>query len=73
VRTGKPQIVPAAHRVSTVLESIHMEFDLARVDLAQARLAQQSNDTLVARSRVPCRSRVDALLDMWNATQARPS
>ncbi len=49
-------------------ERLHLEFGLARLELVEARLAQQKRDTPAARKRVAeCRSRVDRVLDAWNA------
>lgn len=49
-------------------ERLQLEFDLARLELVEARLEQQQKDTPAARSRVAeCRSRVDKVLDTWNA------
>jgi hypothetical protein len=48
-------------------EHLHLEFDLARLELVEARRAQQLKDTPAARLRVAeCRNRVDRVLDMWN-------
>ncbi|HEX2074864.1 MAG TPA: hypothetical protein VHF92_13855 [Geodermatophilus sp.] len=56
----------------SLLDTIHLEFDLACQDLAQAKLAQRTKDTLAARAQVAaCRDRVDALLDMWNSAELR--
>ena len=58
-------MIPTA---DSVLDSIHLEFELACLDLAEARRVQRSKDSLAARARVTaCREKVDALLDMWNA------
>ncbi len=58
----------------SLLDTIHLEFDLACQDMAQAKLAQRTKDTLAARARVAaCRDRVDALLDMWNTAAVVPS
>jgi hypothetical protein len=48
-------------------ERLHLEFDLARLELVEARAAQEQKDTPAARLRVAeCRSRVDSVLDRWN-------
>lgn len=48
-------------------EHLHLEFDLARLELAEARRAQQHRDTPATRLRVAdCRQRVDRILDRWN-------
>jgi hypothetical protein len=48
-------------------ESIQLDFDLARLELAEARRALQDVDSPAARLRVAaCRARVDDILDMWN-------
>ena len=48
-------------------DSIQLDFDLARVELAAARRALQVENTPGARRRVAeCRARVDSILDMWN-------
>jgi hypothetical protein len=48
-------------------DSIQLDFDLARLELADARRALQAEDTPAARRRVvECRARVDSILDMWN-------
>ncbi len=53
---------------ATVPETIHVEFELACLDLAQAKAAQRTKDTPAARARVAaCRDRLDAILDEWNA------
>ena len=47
--------------------SIQLDFDLARVELADALRAVEAHDTPAARLRVAaCRARVDDILDMWN-------
>ena len=57
-----------------VLEIIPVEFELACLDLAQARSVQSGKDSPTSRARVQaCRERVDALLDLWNATRRVPS
>ncbi len=49
-------------------ERLQLEFDLARLELVEARQAQRQKDTLAARTRVAeCRSGVDRILDRWNA------
>ncbi len=58
----------------SLLDTIHLEFDLACQDLARAEIARRAKDTLAARARVAaCRDRIDALLDMWNAADVVPS
>ena len=48
-------------------EGLHVEFDLARLELVEARRAQEQKDTPPARLRLAeCRSRVDRVLDRWN-------
>lgn len=48
-------------------ERLHVEFDLARLELVEARRAQEQKDTPAARLRLAkCRSRVDRVLDRWN-------
>jgi hypothetical protein len=48
-------------------DSIQLDFDLARADLAAARRAQQAQDSSSARRQVnECRATVDRILDMWN-------
>ena len=52
----------------TLLDTLHLEFDVACQDLAQAKASQRTKDTLAARARVvACRDRVDALLDRLRA------
>ncbi|WP_448628124.1 hypothetical protein [Geodermatophilus sp. URMC 64] len=48
-------------------DSIQLDFDLARLELAEAQRAARADDTPTARLRVAaCRARVDDILDMWN-------
>jgi hypothetical protein len=48
-------------------DSIQLDFDLARVELADARRAARSDDSPAALARVAaCRALVDDILDMWN-------
>ncbi len=45
-----------------------VEFEMARLDLAAATVAQRNKDTPAARDEVAaCRARIDAILDSWNA------
>jgi len=45
-----------------------VEFQLARLDLAEATAAQRRKDTPAARGEVAdCRARIDRILDSWNA------
>jgi len=45
-----------------------VEFELARLDLAAATAAQRRKDTTAARGKVAdCRTRIDGILDAWNA------
>jgi hypothetical protein len=45
-----------------------VEFQLARLDLAEATTAQRRKDTPAARGQVAdCRARIDRILDSWNA------
>jgi hypothetical protein len=47
--------------------SIQLDFDLARVELAQARRACETECTESTRRHLgECRARVDRILDMWN-------
>ena len=47
--------------------SIQLDFDLARLDLAEARRAWLGHDSPATRRRVDeCRARLDRVLDMWN-------
>jgi hypothetical protein len=56
----------------TLRGSLRLEFDLARLDLAQARQAQRAKDTPAVRARLDeCRARLDHILDDWNRSQAR--
>ncbi|WP_409329270.1 hypothetical protein [Trujillonella humicola] len=49
------------------------EFSLARRDLAAATAAQRRKDTSAARREVAeCRSRIDRILDRWNAGSRVP-
>jgi hypothetical protein len=48
-------------------DGIQLDFDLACLELTEARQAQVTDDTPAARRRVrECRARVDTILDMWN-------
>jgi hypothetical protein len=48
-------------------DGIQLDFDLARLELAEAQRAARADDSPAARLRVAaCRSRVDDILDMWN-------
>ena len=48
-------------------ERLHLRFDLARLELEKARLAQRRKDTPAARLRVAqCMHTVDRVLDAWN-------
>lgn len=48
-------------------DSIQLDFDLARLELAEARRARQAADTAATRQRLDeCRARLDSILDMWN-------
>jgi hypothetical protein len=50
-------------------ETIRLEFDQARLDLAQAVRAERGSPDPAAEARVlACRAELDAVLDMWNAT-----
>ena len=45
-----------------------VEFELARLDLAEATAALRQKDTPAARRDVvSCRARIDRILDSWNA------
>lgn len=56
----------------TLPESLRVDFRLARLELAEARLAQQRKDTPAARAEVErCRARLDEILDMFLAAEAR--
>ncbi len=45
-----------------------VEFELARLDLVAATAAQRRKDTTAARGKVAdCRTRIDGILDAWNA------
>jgi hypothetical protein len=50
------------------LESgIQLDFDLARLELVEARRALLAHDSPATRQRVEdCRARLDRVLDMWN-------
>ena len=60
--------------LETDLETpIVVDLGLARLELREARRAQQAKDTPAARQRVAAaRSRVDELLDMWNQLLPTP-
>ncbi|NYJ08773.1 hypothetical protein [Petropleomorpha daqingensis] len=48
-------------------DGIQLEFDLARLELADARRAFLADDSPASRQRVDeCRARLDRILDMWN-------
>lgn len=50
----------------TLRDSLRVDFSLARLELAEARLSQQLKDTPAARAHVEeCRSRLDRILDTW--------
>ena len=47
---------------------LHLEFELARLDLVAATAAQRRKDTPATRAEVAdCRARIDGILDSWNA------
>ncbi len=47
--------------------SIHLDFDLARLELAEARRVRLADDTPASRQRMAeCRAQLDRILDMWN-------
>lgn len=53
--------------VDSLENSLQRDFDLARLDLAEARRELQHKDTPAARRRLAaCRARVDHILDTWN-------
>jgi hypothetical protein len=53
--------------LSSIEDGIQLDLDLARLLLAEARRAQQDDDTPSARRRVAeVRALADGLLDMWN-------
>jgi hypothetical protein len=48
-------------------DGIQLDFDLARLELADARRALLADDSPSTRRRVDeCRARLDGVLDMWN-------
>jgi len=61
--------------LDTELETrITVDLELARLELGEARRAQQAKDTPAARQRVvDVRARVDGLLDMWNQLLPTPT
>ena len=51
-------------------DTIRLELDQARVDLAYAVLAERTGHDPAAPGRVlACRAHMDAALDMWNAAE----
>ena len=57
-----------ALRTDAAPDALLGEFALARMDLAAALAAQRRKDTPDARRDVAdCRSRIDRILDSWNA------
>ena len=47
---------------------LHLEFELARLDLVAAIAARRRKDTPATRTEVAdCRARIDGILDTWNA------
>jgi hypothetical protein len=57
----------------SIEEGIQLDLDLARLQLAEARRAQQDDDTPSARHRIDvARDLADGLLDMWNEASPRP-
>jgi hypothetical protein len=55
----------------SISETIHLEFDLACRDLAEAERARTQHDDEAARAHVAaCREQVDAVLDMWNESRS---
>jgi hypothetical protein len=51
----------------SIEDGIQVDLDLARLDLAEARRAQEDENTPSARRRVAAaRALTDGLLDMWN-------
>jgi hypothetical protein len=55
-----------------VLDSIRVDFGLARLELLQAQAALRWRDTPATRGHVEqCRERVDAVLDEWNEVVRR--
>ena len=52
---------------------LRVDFDLARLELAEARASRAANDTPAARAWVEqCRARLDRILDMWLEAAGRP-
>jgi hypothetical protein len=50
----------------TLPESLRVDFDLARLELAEALASRAAKDTPAARAWVDrCRARLDRVLDMW--------
>ena len=50
----------------TLPDSLRVDFDLARLELAEALSSRAAKDTPAAHARVErCRARLDSLLDMW--------
>ena len=57
----------------SIEEGIQLDLDLARLQLAEARQAQEDDDTPSARRRVEqARALADGLLDMWNEASPTP-
>jgi hypothetical protein len=62
-----------ALRTHAAPDALLVEFDLARLDLAAATAAQRRKDTPEARREVrECRTRIDGILDSWNAGVRSP-
>ena len=50
----------------TSTASLRVDFDLARLELAEARASRAAKDTPAARAWVEhCRARLDRILDLW--------
>ena len=62
-----------ALRTHAAPDALLAEFVLARLDLAAATAAQRRRDTPEARREVmECRTRIDGILDSWNAGVRSP-
>lgn len=57
----------------TLPDSLRVDFDLARLELAEARASRATKDTPAARAWVEqCRARLDRILDMALEARTRP-